>query len=127
MGEGRDVSLWKRLERVLVVLVAAHSYAVGVFLLFFPQLTLRMGGWDESVPDFFVRQGGAFHIVLATVYLIDYLRRGSVTTLLTAKSMATAFLGSMLLIGHDSWLVWIAMSGDAAMAASTYMLRRLAR
>ena len=116
-----------RIERLLVLLVALHSYAVGAILLFLPSLPLQWGGWDASAADFFVRQGGAFHVVLATIYLIDYRRRGSVTSLVVAKSMATVFLTAMILIGNDSWLVWLAMIGDAGMGASVYALRRLAR
>ena len=80
------------LERRLVVWIALHSFAVGCALLFLPHWSTRLAGWDVLVPSFFARQAGVFHFLVATGYLLEYFRNGTVTLLLLTKASAVLFL-----------------------------------
>ncbi|MBZ0269104.1 hypothetical protein K8I85_13175, partial [bacterium] len=118
-----------RLERMLVILVAAHSYAVGLALLLFPRFVLGFGGWDAAASGdlFFPRQGGAFHVVLATAYLVEYFRHGGVSILVTAKLFAATFLfASVPAAGGDAapWAIPLSGLSDAAMGLVVLGVRR---
>lgn len=99
----------------LVVLVALHSVAISLVLLFAPAWAASFGGWGEASPLFFVRQGGAFHLVVALGYLAELRRYGTVRLLLLAKGLAVAFLGGLWLAGEEAWSVPLSALGDAAM------------
>lgn len=117
---------WRRLSSLAVVAVALHSYAVGALLSLFPVFSLQLGGWDTGGTVFFVRQGGAFHFVVATAYLLEFFRHREIFILLVAKAIGVAFLGWSIAMGHDSPLVWLSLLGDAAMAGAVFFLHRRA-
>ncbi len=56
-------------ERVLILLIALHSFIVGIMLLFFAEWAVNFAGWHGADPIFFIWQAGAFHYVLAAGYL----------------------------------------------------------
>lgn len=130
MGKGGAVLSTRdfaRLERWLVVLIASHSFLIGIFLLFLTRWGAALGGWPEVVPLFFPRQGGIFHIVVACGYLIEYFRHGSVTFLLVAKILAVAFLTGVMVADPSSpWAVGLSALGDAMMALVVYLVHRRA-
>jgi hypothetical protein len=106
-----------------VVLVAAHSAAVGIALAVFPGWATDFAGFGPVRPIFFARQAGVFHLVLAAGYLIE-LRRGSVTLLVTAKSIAAVFLTSAWLAGVPGWSVPFSAAADALMGLVVGWLAR---
>ncbi len=116
MGPRARACYRRSVERLFVALVALHSLAVGVALTFFPRWSLALGGFDPAAPVFFVRQGGAFHLVLAVAYLAQHLSTGRLTLVILAKSVGTAFLAAMLLGGGMPWAVTASSAGDALMA-----------
>jgi len=127
-GRGRAGSeIARRLEAWLVVLVALHSFAVAVFLLFFTEWGVRFGGWSAAEPLFFARQAGVFHVVVAVGYLLEYFRYRGVSLLVTTKTIAVVFLGSMFLVDGGPWAVPLSAAGDAAMAVVVFAVHRLAR
>lgn len=99
----------------LVVLVALHSLGVGVVMLGAPAWVARFGGWGAADPLFFVRQGGAFHLILATAYVAELRRHGTVRLLVLAKGVAVVFLGSLWLAGESAWAVPFSALTDGAM------------
>lgn len=117
---------WRRLQGLAVAAVALHSYAVGAMLLFATAWTLRFAGWGEVDALFFPRQAGAFHFVVATVYLWEWRRHGTVTMLLATKCIAVVFL-----LALNPWrTAWsIPFSGvlDGLMLAGMAGLHLLAR
>jgi hypothetical protein len=117
--EGRE-----GLERVLVVLIALHSLVVGLFLTFATVWGVRFGGFPDPVPLFFPRQAGAFHFVVAGVYLVEYFRYRGVLLLVMTKSVAVVFLGLTTLLVAVPWLVPLSAVGDAAMGLAVVLLRR---
>ena len=116
---------YRKLERWLVIAIALHSFVIGIFLLFLTRWGTTLGGFPEVVPLFFPRQGGIFHFVVATGYLLDHFRFGSVTFLLIAKILAVAFLvGIMVVEPASPWTVPISAVGDAVMALAVYVVHR---
>lgn len=117
--------LGARLERTLVILIAAHSYAVGLVLLFATRWALDFGGWGAAGQDlFFPRQGGAFHIVLATGYLLEYFHHRGVLLLVTAKIFAAVFLTTATAFGEVPWAVPLSGVTDALMGLAVFAVRR---
>ena len=112
------------MERTLVALIALHSFVVGLFLTFGTEWGARFGGFPSPVPLFFPRQAGAFHFVVAAVYLVEYFRYRGVLLLLMTKSIAVVFLGLTTVLVTVPWVVPVSGLGDAAMALAVVRLRR---
>jgi hypothetical protein len=113
-----------RLEEALVLLIAAHSVVVGLLLLFATEWGARIGGFPPVTPLFFARQAGAFHLVVATAYLVEYFRYRGVLLLLLTKSIAVGFLGLVTLCSDVPWLVPLSGAFDALMGGAVFLLRR---
>jgi Rieske Fe-S protein len=105
----------RRLERLVVIGVALHSVAVGLVLLFATAWGLRLGGFEVPSSLFFARQAGAFHVVVAAGYLIEYLHHRGVRFLVVTKTIAVVFLLEQTVRGAP-WCVPASAAGDAAMA-----------
>jgi hypothetical protein len=118
---------WSRLERWGVVLIALHSYAVGLLLLGFTRWGLQFGGWSDETILFFPRQAGAFHFVVATIYLAEYLKHRTVYSILITKGIATVFLVGTVVATSVPWAVATSGSLDALMAIAVYIVHRRAR
>ncbi|HSO23170.1 MAG TPA: hypothetical protein VLT81_09695 [Chondromyces sp.] len=111
-------------ERILIILIALHSFAVGIMLMFFSEWAVGFAGWAGAEPIFFIWQAGAFHFVLATGYLVEYFRHRTITLLLIAKSMAFVFLLGGSLLAETPWSVWFSGVADGAMALVAYLVHR---
>jgi hypothetical protein len=116
----------RRLERSLVVLIALHSVAVGVGLLFLTEFGAQIGGFGTVSPLFFPRQAGAFHFVAASAYLIEYFQYRGILILLTTKSIAVVFLGVMTALGGMPWIVPFSGVADGLMGLLAFFLHRAA-
>ena len=118
----------KQVERWIVFLVAAHSAVVGLILLGVPRWAAAFGGWGAVETDFFIRQGGAFHLVVASGYYFEYVRHRTVSLLLTAKALATVFLlWSWLIDTTGAWALPLAAVGDGLMGIVVYWVHRAGR
>jgi hypothetical protein len=117
----------RRLERALVVLIALHSYAVGLALLFLTERGARLGGFGEVTPLFFPRQAGAFHLAVASGYLVEYRRHRGVSLLLITKAIAVAFLFSVTALGEAPWVVPVSGVLDGLMGLAVALARAAAR
>jgi hypothetical protein len=113
-----------KLERALVVLIALHSVVVGLFLTFATDWGARFGGFPRPVPPFFPRQAGAFHFVVAAIYLVEYFHYRGVGLLVTTKTIALAFLFLAALLDSVPWVVPLSGVGDGLMAVAVVTLRR---
>jgi hypothetical protein len=114
----------RQVERALVVLIAVHSYAVGLALVFATEWGARLGGWDRVAPLFFARQAGVFHLVVATGYLLEYSRDRGVSLLLVTKAIAVVFLFSSTALGNVPWVVPFSGVVDGLMGATVALVRR---
>jgi hypothetical protein len=113
-----------KLEWWLVLLIALHTYGIGIALLAFPEWALRFGGWQTIPPLFFPRQAGVFHLVLGTGYLFEYLRLRSVSLLLAAKACGAIFLLAATMLASLPWFVTFAGVVDGLMGLAVLVLRR---
>ena len=62
----------------------------------------RFGGFPSPLPLFFPRQAGAFHFVVAAIYLVEYFRYRGVCLLVMTKSIAVVFLFLAALPGRGA-------------------------
>jgi hypothetical protein len=113
-----------RAERTLVVLIALHSIAVGLFLVFVPAWGARLGGFGAVSPLFFARQAGAFHFVAATAYLVEYFRYRGVLLLVITKAVAVVFLLLTSALDDVPWVVPLSGVADGVMGLVVVLLRR---
>jgi hypothetical protein len=82
---------WRKLEDVSVVLVALHSFVIGIMLIFATGWVLDFAGFKVNC-TFFPRQSGAFHIILAAGYFLEYRLYRTIRLMLLAKATAVVFL-----------------------------------
>ena len=117
---------WRRREEILVFLVALHSLAIGLLLVFATSWGTRFAGWPQVLPLFFPRQGGAFHFVVAAGYWMEYRRHRTVSLLLVAKAIATVFLVAAAVLEPGAWSVPLSAAADAGMGALVWGVHRKA-
>lgn len=103
-------------ERLLIILVSLHSAIIGVVFIVAPDWLVQFGGWKGIDPIFFGRQAGAFHVVLAGAYLIEYYKYRGVIILVSAKIFAMFFLLACTVVDSLPWAVPVSGVGDALMA-----------
>jgi len=106
--------------QLVLWLVAAHSVAVGLGLLWQrPALLLRLGFAPISEP-FFPAQGGVMHLILATGYALaarDPAGRGILVVFAVfVKTAATVFLILWWLFAARQWGVLASGVSDGLMA-----------
>jgi hypothetical protein len=114
-------------EAMAVALVAAHSLGIGLVLLFATDWGVRLGGFGAVTPLFFARQAGAFHLVVAAGYTLEYLDHRGVSFLLATKAIAVAFLCVVTVASDVPWPVPLSAAGDATMGVGVALLHRAAR
>jgi len=118
----------RAIERLLVGLIALHSFAVGVFLLGLTDWSVAFGGWGRAQPRFFAHQAGVFHIVVALGYLYEHFRYGGIGLLILAKSAAFVFLAATTFAAEELiWVVPLSALGDGLMAIVAIGVHRWAR
>ena len=112
----------ERLRRPFVALVALHSFGVGLALVFATSWGLAFGGFTGEEP-FFARQGGVFHLLVATAYWVEFERYGRMDFMILAKGAAVVFLLASLALGAPPLLVGLSALGDGAMLVVALILR----
>ena len=117
--------LWRRLEGVGVLLVALHSFAIGIMLMFTTSWVLAFAGWDEVSHLFFPRQSGAFHVILASGYMWEYRRHGTIGLMLLAKAVAVVFL-LVMSPWKEAWSVPFSGVFDGLMLVGMALVHRMA-
>ena len=115
-----------KLEPLLIILIALHSIGIGIGLLWSPAWAFKMAGWENVNPLFFPHQAGAFHIVAACAYLIEYFQYRGILVLLMAKVIATIFLFGSFALGEHSWVVLLSGIADALMGIVAFIIHRYA-
>ena len=111
-------------ERILIWLIALHSFIVGIMLMFFAEWAVQFAGWSGADPIFFIWQAGAFHFVLAAGYLAEFARSRTIHLLLIAKTTAFVFLVGGSLLHQTPWSVWFSGFADGAMALVAFLVHR---
>lgn len=114
------MKLTERHEWILIALVALHSLIIGVVFILAPNWTMQFGGWKHIEPIFFGRQAGAFHIVLAAGYVVEFARHRDINLILIAKSFAFFFLLIYTVIDPLPWAVPTSGVLDGLMALAVW-------
>ncbi len=104
--------------KILLWLIAIHSFVTGVLLIESTPEMLSYFGYTEG-PGFFSTQGGVFHMVMVIAYLMTAYNLGKESMLIwfciTAKMMATAFLVLYFFLFEQIWVVLASGFGDFVM------------
>jgi hypothetical protein len=113
------------IERLLIILIALHSFACGAGLLWANPEIMKFAGWPDTGPLFFPHQGGIFHFVLGICYMIEYFHYRGVLMLVTAKVIATVFLIGSFALGEKAWVVLFSGIADGLMAIAVLVVHAM--
>jgi hypothetical protein len=84
-----------RILKIYLVLVALHSFCVGLGLIFMPTSQMAKMGFNVS-ENFFPDQGGVFHIIMCIAYILPVIDVKKYYTFIVftiiVKFIATVFL-----------------------------------
>jgi len=105
--------------RIFLVLVAIHSFIVGINLISFPSDWMQQFGFNAITENFFKVQGGVFHIVMTVAYLLAAWKpvenRIMIIFAITAKFIATLFLISYYFVMGSIVTILLSAISDFAM------------
>lgn len=105
--------------RIFLVLVAIHSFIVGINLISFPSEWMQQFGFNAITENFFKVQGGVFHIVMTVAYLLAAWKpvenRIMIIFAITAKFIATLFLISYYFVMGSIVTILLSAISDFAM------------
>ncbi len=108
----------KDLLKILLWLIAAHSFLAGILLIVLSPEQLYFFGFDIQ-EKFFSTQGGVFHIVMSVAYVMGAESIGKsdqiIIFAIVAKFIATIFLLSYFLFKNPIWMVLVSGNGDLFM------------
>ncbi|MBU8871676.1 MAG: hypothetical protein KOO60_12490 [Gemmatimonadales bacterium] len=106
--------------KIWLWLMAFHSFAVGLGLIWHPAILLSRLGYVPCSEPFFPTQGGVFHIVMAVGYSMAAWNPSNFRCLvifsIVVKVMATVFLAVYWFINPSLWVVLMSGLADGAMA-----------
>jgi hypothetical protein len=110
---------------LLLILVAIHSFCVGVGLIIRPAELMELFGFGMCYERFFPTQGGVFHIVMAVGYLmaaynVDQYRCLVIFSIIV-KIMATVCLFTYFIAVEQIWLVLMSGFSDGLMGMAIYV------
>ena len=110
---------------LLLILVAIHSFCVGVGLIIRPAELMQLFGFGICYERFFPTQGGVFHIVMAVGYLmaaydVDQYRCLVIFSIIV-KILATVFLFTYFIAVEQIWLVLMSGFSDGLMGMAIYV------
>jgi hypothetical protein len=104
---------------LILWLVAAHSFCVGLGLIFLPDVLLSSFGFTPGGERFFRAQAGVFHFVMVAVYAMAAIRcvssPDSTYLAIAAKFIAMVFLISYYLFAASIWMVLLSGLADGAL------------
>jgi len=112
----------ERLRKRLIFLlyfIAAHSFFVGICLVFIPIEYFDLLGFQGYADKFFKVQGGTFHIVMSFVYLSAAFEldrsAGLLASTILAKALAAVMLFSYYFFVEPIWMVLVSGVTDGAL------------
>ena len=108
-----------RLLKLIMFMIALHSFCVGLALIFFPPELMQHFGFNQFHERFFTAQGGVLHLVMSVSYVMAALKLEETTVLIffsvIAKFMATVFLFTYYFMIQGVWSVLFSGVGDGMM------------
>ncbi|MBL7110376.1 MAG: hypothetical protein ISS19_00360 [Bacteroidales bacterium] len=120
------IKIIETIFRVLLWLVALHSFIIGLLLIFMPAEFMPFFGYQVWDANFFRAQGGVFHIIMSVVYLwaaYSFTRSSSMVIMtVTAKMIATIFLFLYFFIVQKIWTIIASGAVDFLMGLVVFIL-----
>ena len=117
----KNISLFK----LLLYLIAFHSFCVGISLIVLPFEILSWFGFTVDPYRFFSTQGGVFHVVLSIAYILAACKpleeRSLIIFIILAKWIAFFFLGFYFLFSEMVPVIAISAIGDGLMGLLVMM------
>ena len=117
----KNISLFK----LLLYLIAFHSFCVGISLIVLPFEILSWFGFTVDPYRFFSTQGGVFHVVLSIAYILAACKpleeRSLVIFIILAKWIAFFFLGFYFLFSEMVPVIAISAISDGVMGLLVMM------
>jgi len=111
----KNVSLFK----VLLYLIALHSFCVGIALIVLPFGILSWFGFTVDPYRFFSTQGGVFHVVMSIAYILAACKpleeKSLIIFIILAKWIAFFFLGFYFLFSEMVPVIAMSAVGDGIM------------
>ncbi|MEJ2545359.1 MAG: hypothetical protein P8Y99_14925 [Calditrichaceae bacterium] len=106
--------------RTFLILVALHSFVVGINLISFPSEWMQQFGFNAITENFFKVQGGIFHVVMTIAYLLGAWKpvehRIMIIFAIIAKFLATIFLITYFFISGSTIVILLSAISDFTMA-----------
>ena len=107
---------------LILTLIGAHSFLVGLCLIIQPVVLMRLAGFSDGYEHFFPAQGGIFHVVMAVCYVMAALelgkRRSMVVYSIIVKTVATIFLLTYYFAVDAKWVILFSGLGDGLMGVA---------
>ncbi len=114
-----------QLFKIVLLLIAIHSFTVGIALIALPFEVLAWFGFTVDPYRFFSTQGGVFHIVMSVAYLLaarQPLREQSLLIfIISAKWIAFFFLGIYFLFAEMVPVIALSAVSDGLMGLVVLM------
>ncbi|MFH0864905.1 MAG: hypothetical protein V1904_01830 [Bacteroidota bacterium] len=111
---------------ILLWLVGLHSFFVAIGMLTLPASMMTFFGFEFQPGNFFRAQGGAFHIVMAAIYILASYHIDKsfhlIAASVIAKLIGTVFLFSYYILINPLWTVLVSGVGDFLMGAAILIM-----
>jgi len=111
----KNISLFQ----ILLYLIAAHSFFVGIALIVLPFGILSWFGFTVDPYRFFSTQGGVFHVVMTIAYILAARKpleeKSLIIFIILAKWIAFFFLGFYFLFSEMVPVIAISAVSDGLM------------
>ena len=120
--------LYRKILQWILWLIAIHSICFGLALIIFPIGFIEFFGFRLQ-EKFFADQGGLFHLIISTVYIMaarNPERAGKLIFLSCfTKFSASVFLISYFIFGGHIIMVFLSGIGDFLMGVAIFLSYRL--
>jgi hypothetical protein len=118
--------LAKKQLSIVLLLVAVHSFSMGIGLIVQPVSLLKFLGFGPICENFFPAQGGTFHILMSIAYLLGAGNIEKYDSLIVfsiiVKSGAALFLTAYCIIVEFEWFILFCGIIDAIMGLAIFLL-----
>jgi predicted Co/Zn/Cd cation transporter (cation efflux family) len=119
---------YQKLCKILLYLIAFHSFTVGLLLIILPGDLIAAFGFNLVEKNFFQIQGGVFHLVVCFAYIsaaIDLFKNNlMIYFAIFTKISAFIFLLSYFLLVQEIMMVLLSGIGDVLMGLMLLFLFR---
>ncbi|MCD4679650.1 MAG: hypothetical protein K8S00_04615 [Bacteroidales bacterium] len=96
----------EKILQIVLWLIGAHSFLVGLSLIILPSSIMVFFGFEANYHNFFRVQGGVFHIVLSIIYAVAAINIRKHQTLIKL-SIITKFIATVFLISYYLFFIQI--------------------